>query len=74
MGYGAAMIDEVIKNEKPDVYIGAEDIWAFNTYWDKIWWNNISCAVWTTLDSLPLLPAAVEAAPKIKNYFTWASG
>ena len=73
MGYGAAMIDEVIKNEKPDVYIGAEDIWAFNTYWDKIWWNKISCAVWTTLDSLPLLPAAVEAAPKIKNYFTWAS-
>jgi len=73
MGYGAATIDRVIENEKPDIYIGAEDIWAFNGYWNKIWWNKITCAVWTTLDSLPLLPAAIEAAPKIKNYFTWAS-
>ena len=34
MGYGAAMIDEVIKKEKPDIYIGAEDIWAFNGYYE----------------------------------------
>ena len=29
--------------------------------------------VWTTLDSLPILPQAVQYAPKIKNYFVWAS-
>ena len=29
--------------------------------------------IWTTLDSLPILPAAVQAAPKIKNYYVWAS-
>ena len=72
MAYGAATIDDVIREEKPDIYIGAEDIWAFSGYWDKPWWENISCAIWTTLDSLPILPEAERAAPKIKNYFVWA--
>ena len=72
-GYGGEMIDKIIEREKPDVYIGIEDIWAFNGYTEKTWWNKINCMVWTTLDSLPILPDAVKAAPKIKNYFTWAS-
>lgn len=72
-GYGGEMIDKIIEREKPDVYIGIEDIWAFNGYTEKTWWNKINSAVWTTLDSLPILPDAVKAAPKIKNYFTWAS-
>ena len=73
LGYGGIMIDEVIEKEKPDVYIGIEDIWAFSGYWEKPWWNKINHAVWTTLDSLPILPEAVNAAPRIKNYFVWAS-
>lgn len=71
--YGSEMIDEIIKETKPDVYIGAEDIWAFNNYWERKWWNKINCMVWTTLDSEPILPLAVEAANHIKNYFGWAS-
>jgi glycosyltransferase involved in cell wall biosynthesis len=73
LGYGAGMIDELIKLEKPDIYLGVEDIWAFNGYWDKPWWNKINCMIWTTLDSLPILPDAINAAPKIKNYYVWAS-
>jgi len=73
MGYGAAMIDEVIKKEKPDIYIGAEDIWAFNGYYEKKWWKKISCMVWTTLDSLPILPDAVKVAADIENYYVWAT-
>ena len=73
LGYGGIMIDEVIEKEKPDVYIGIEDIWAFSGYWEKPWWDKINHAVWTTLDSLPILPEAVNAAPRIKNYFVWAS-
>jgi glycosyltransferase involved in cell wall biosynthesis len=73
LGYGGIMIDEVIEKEKPDVYIGIEDIWAFSGYWEKPWWDKINHAVWTTLDSLPILPEAVSAAPRIKNYFVWAS-
>ena len=72
-GYGSEKIDEIIKEVKPDIYIGAEDIWAFNKYWERKWWNNIHCAIWTTLDSEPILPLAVEFAEKIDNYFVWAS-
>ena len=72
-GYGANMIDKIIEQEKPDLYIGAEDIWAFNGYTDKDWWNKTNCMIWTTLDSLPLLPDAINKAPEIKNYYVWAS-
>ena len=72
-GYGANMVDEIIKQEKPDLYIGSEDIWAFNGYTDRQWWNKTNCMIWTTLDSLPILPDAVSSAPKIKNYYVWAS-
>ena len=71
--YGSNMVDQVIKQEKPDLYVGSEDIWAFNGFTERKWWNKTNCMVWTTLDSLPLLPDAVQKAPKIKNYYVWAS-
>ena len=72
-GYGAEMVDEIIKKEKPDIYVGIEDIWGFSGYWNKQWWNKINCMIWTTLDSLPLLQEAVSAAPRVKNYYVWAN-
>tara|TARA_Y100000004_G_scaffold78163_1_gene87981 strand:+ start:2066 stop:3979 length:1914 start_codon:yes stop_codon:yes gene_type:complete len=72
-GYGHEMIDEIIKEEKPDIYLGVEDIWAFSGFTKRSWWNKIGCIIHTTLDSLPLLPEAIESAPQIKNYFVWAS-
>jgi len=72
-GYGHELIDEIIKEEKPDIYLGIEDIWAFTGFTKRNWWNKVNCIVHTTLDSLPLLPEAIEAAPQIKNYFVWAS-
>lgn len=72
-GYGALMIDDIVKKTKPDVYIGIEDIWAFNDFNKKPWWNKVNCMVWTTLDSLPILQQAIDFAPKVKNYFVWAS-
>ena len=71
--YGAELIDSVIKKVKPDVYIGIEDIWAFDSLYSKPWWNKINSMIWTTLDSLPILQSAIDAAPKIKNYYVWAS-
>jgi len=71
--YGAYMIDQAIQEVKPDVYIGIEDIWAFDGYFEKPWWDKINTMIWTTLDSLPILTSAIDAAPKIKNYFVWAS-
>ena len=72
-GYGFSLVDKAVEEFKPDVYIGIEDIWAFNNFHQKPWWNKVNCMVWTTLDSLPILPQAIEYAPKIKNYFVWAS-
>jgi glycosyltransferase involved in cell wall biosynthesis len=72
-GYGAFGIDDIIKTVRPDVYIGIEDIWAFDGFYEKPWWNKINTMIWTTLDSLPILQSAIDAAPKIKNYYVWAS-
>jgi glycosyltransferase involved in cell wall biosynthesis len=72
-GYGAMAIDRAIKEFKPDVYIGIEDIWAFDGFYQKPWWDKINTMIWTTLDSLPILQSAIDAAPKIKNYYVWAS-
>lgn len=72
-GYGAQMVDQIIKQEKPDLYLGIEDIWGFNGYMQRPWWNKTNCMIWTTLDSLPILPDAINNAPHIKNYYVWAT-
>ena len=69
--YGHHLIDKVMMEVKPDVYIGSEDIWGFDG-WTRSWWNKIPCAIHTTLDSLPILPMAVDAAPEIKNFWVWS--
>ena len=72
-GYGGQTIDKIIEQEKPDAYIGIEDIWAFTDFTKKTWWNKINCMIWTTLDSLPILPEAAKAASDIKHYYVWAT-
>ncbi len=72
-GYGGGTIDQAIKQYKPDIYLGVEDIWAFGKFWEKPWWNKINNMIWTTLDSQPILPQAIEAASKTKNFYTWSS-
>lgn len=70
--YGAYLIDEIIKEEKPDVYIAVQDIWGVDFAIDKPWFNKINSVIWTTLDSLPILDSAVKCAPKVKNYWIWS--
>ena len=72
-GYGGGTIDQAIKHYKPDIYIGVEDIWAFGSFWEKPWWDKINSMIWTTLDSQPILPQAVQAADKTKNFYVWSS-
>lgn len=70
--YGAHYLDKVVQDEKPDVYIAVQDIWGIDFAIDKKWFDKITSVLWTTLDSLPILPSAVEKAPKIKNYWIWS--
>jgi hypothetical protein len=71
--YGEWAIDKVIQNEKPDVYIGIQDIWGVDYCIDKPWFSKINSVIWTTLDSLPILPLALEKAKDIKNYWIWSN-
>jgi glycosyltransferase involved in cell wall biosynthesis len=72
-GYGSLLIDKIINEVRPDVYIGVEDIWGFKNIHHKPWFNKVNTMIWTTLDSLPILPEAVEFAPKIDNYYVWSN-
>ena len=71
--YGAHLIDKVMKEEKPDFYFGVQDIWGTEFAIGKPWFDKINSVIWTTLDSLPILPSAIANAPKIKNYWIWSS-
>ena len=71
--YGAHYLDKIIEEEKPDIYIAAQDIWGVEFAIDKPWFNKINSIIWTTLDSLPILPSAVDKADKIKNYWIWSN-
>ena len=71
--YGGYFIDKVIKEEKPDFYFGVQDIWGTEFAVGKPWFDKINSVIWTTLDSLPILPTAIANAPKIKNYWIWSS-
>jgi len=71
-GYGFFGIDDVIEKVKPDVYLGIEDIWGLELF-DKPWWHILTPIIWTTLDSLPILEVAFNAAAKTEDFFVWAS-
>jgi glycosyltransferase involved in cell wall biosynthesis len=71
-GYGAYDLNAAVCKEKPDVFFGIQDIWGVDFALQFPWFKKISSVIWTTLDSLPILPKAVEVAPNIKNYWCWA--
>ena len=71
--YGAFNIDEVIEKERPDIYIGCQDIWGVDYSVKKPWFNKINSVIWTTLDSLPILPSAVEAAKETPHFWVWSN-
>jgi glycosyltransferase involved in cell wall biosynthesis len=72
-GYGGLEIERIVNEVKPDLYIGIEDIWAFESMPQQSWWNKVNKMIWTTLDSLPILQQAIDFAPKVDQYYVWAS-
>jgi len=70
--YGQHYLDRVIKEEKPDIYIAVQDIWGIDFALDRHWFKKINSVLWTTLDSLPILPSAIEAAKKVDNFWVWS--
>lgn len=72
-GYGSFGVDKAIEEFRPDIYLGIEDIWAFEGYNLRPWWNKLTPMIWTTLDSLPILDMAIDMSPSLKHYYVWAS-
>ena len=70
--YGSLFLDPVIKEVKPDIYIAVQDIWGIDFSTSRPWFNKINTALWTTLDSLPILPSAINAAKKAENFWVWS--
>ncbi len=72
--YGAYNIDNVIKEWKPTIWIGSNDLWSFQVadYMDKSWYKQINSIPHITIDSVPILPLAFEQAKRSKHYLTWA--
>jgi len=73
LAYGSRTVDDLIFKIKPDIYIGVQDFWGVDFSIGKNWFNKITSCIWTTLDSLPLLPSAVKKAKDIKNYWVWSN-
>tara|TARA_R110000824_G_scaffold791_3_gene4834 strand:+ start:3323 stop:5230 length:1908 start_codon:yes stop_codon:yes gene_type:complete len=71
--YGQETIEQILEEEKPDIFVGIEDYWAFSGFTKKPWWNKINCMIWTTLDSIPIFKEAVNDAKDVKHFFSWAS-
>jgi glycosyltransferase involved in cell wall biosynthesis len=72
VSYGSYYIDEIIKTEKPDIWIGAQDPWAFGQYYNKKWYKNITSLLWVTLDSLPIYDEALNQAKNSSQYWIWS--
>lgn len=73
LAYGNLMIGDTIKDEKPDIFWGSDDIWSFGAeFWKASWWNQIHSLLHITVDSLPVSEMAYEQAAVTPGYFTWA--
>ncbi len=73
INYGHYFIDEVMNQEKPDIFLGSNDIWAFSGLVDKPWWNKTNTLIHTTIDSLPILDDAFNVKNKSTVFSVWAS-
>ena len=71
--YGFYCIDSIIEKVKPDIYLGIEDIWAFDKFDEKPWWNSTKKILWTTLDSLPILDQGFKMHGLCDKMLVWAS-
>ena len=70
--YGVFAIDKIIEEEKPDVWIGVQDPWAFVGFYKKEWFKYLNTVIWTTIDSRPILPEILNQAAHFANYWVWA--
>lgn len=73
LAYGNLMIGDLVKDEKPDIFWGSDDIWTFgNEFWKSSWWKQIHSCLHVTVDSLPVSEMAYDQAKETAHYYVWA--
>lgn len=74
VAYGILRVDRVIKEEKPSIWIGSDDVWSFipEAHSQTEWFKKINAIMHITVDSVPIAPMAYEQALATKHYLTWA--
>ena len=76
VSYGNLSVEDFVVKNELDGLIFIEDIWGASpdSYYKKDWFNfaKDNVVIWTTLDSTPILPDALEWATKTPNFWVWA--
>ena len=77
VSYGNCVVEKFIIDNKLDHLILIEDGWSFEPdyYFKSKWWSFMkdNVLLWTTCDSLPVLPLFKEWAQNCKNTWFWSS-
>lgn len=84
VGYGAAMIEPILKLEKPNIFWAIEDYWGmvvlrkysnrpYVPYWDTEWWDKFNTIAQSPLDSLPFSQSLLDGVSKSKHFFVKSS-
>lgn len=71
MVYGNSTINQIVNDNKVDIVFVIEDPWSITL--DHPFVGKIPVILWTTPDSLPILPQIVDQAAKLKDYWVWSS-
>lgn len=53
--YGQYKIDDLIKQEKPDIYLGIEDVWGLEGFWNKNGGKKLTVSYGLRLIAYPYL-------------------
>lgn len=73
LAYGEVLLEDVVKDFKPDVFITDQDWWGSAEFAvKKFFWNKIPCIAHWTLDSIPILDDALNNAHKVNHHYVWA--
>lgn len=72
VAYGSYFIDQIIRDEKPDIWWESDDIWSCNGYLDKPWFKHVNAVLHKTPDSLPILDEAFKQAKATPYFRTWS--
>jgi len=71
--YGGRSLHKIIEREKPTIWWGSDDIWAFQPHvYNAEWFKKINTVFHITVDSVPISKMAYEQAASTPNYVTWA--